>query len=224
VLGLRIVAQRLSRRMEKRADAVAHEHVGGAIYASALERLSELNLAPAVLWGKGGTHPFLADRMRAAGVEPDWPRPDPPSRGRLYAGVLTALAVSLLCQVPQLSSVYAWIDDLEQRAHWSIALTGGRPTDLYLLGATSPDLAQRESALSALRLATTMSPESHEFHAKLAELLASSDRCAEASRELTLALEWVSVEHVARCRVIDLAYEAHSTFCDPEEEPLEEEP
>lgn len=85
VFGLTSLAvQRLARRMETRADQVAHE-VGGPDYARALERLYEVNLLPAVQ--RGGSHPSLYERMTASGVTPDWPRPAPPSRAALRVGM-----------------------------------------------------------------------------------------------------------------------------------------
>ena len=83
----------LRRRMELRADAHAHRE-DPAVYARALEALYRFNRAPAVL-GRG-PHPDLYDRMVSAGVEPDWPRPEPPSRWwpRLRVGAaIVALAV-----------------------------------------------------------------------------------------------------------------------------------
>jgi Zn-dependent protease with chaperone function len=83
------VVLRLTRRMEERADAQAHtaEPASGA-YAAALEKICRLNLIPAVVPEKRPIHPHLYDRMLAAGVQPDFPRPDPPSRRRILAAIL----------------------------------------------------------------------------------------------------------------------------------------
>lgn len=71
---------RLSVRLEKRADAVARQDLESPVYAQALERLHRRNLVPAVLAPKAvRTHPDLYDRMLAAGVNPDYPRPAPPA-------------------------------------------------------------------------------------------------------------------------------------------------
>lgn len=62
---------------EKEADHAAHEHEGRAL-ADALLKMYAENLTPAVARGTGGTHPHLYDRVIAAGVTPDFPRPAPP--------------------------------------------------------------------------------------------------------------------------------------------------
>jgi len=85
----------LVRRLEARADTVAtgHESVTG-IYARALLRLSEDNRTPMVFPGKGITHPHTYDRVLAAGVTPDFPRPKAPAsmswHGILLSGLLGA--------------------------------------------------------------------------------------------------------------------------------------
>jgi Zn-dependent protease with chaperone function len=70
---------RLGHRMEKRADKMASENQSdGAIYARALSRGYEANLVPAVMPLRSRkVHPDLYDRMLAAGVTPDFPRPLP---------------------------------------------------------------------------------------------------------------------------------------------------
>jgi hypothetical protein len=92
-----LFAGRFVRALEARADAHAHAHehedpAREGVYARALARLAERNLTPAVRGGKGA-HPDLWDRMVAAGVEPDFPRPAPPSRLRQRSGVFTAVTV-----------------------------------------------------------------------------------------------------------------------------------
>jgi Zn-dependent protease with chaperone function len=84
------------RRMEARADSVAlvHEGPSPGTYARALERLYELNRLPAVLRGRL-THPNLYDRLLAAGVTPEYPRPAAPPRfSWQYGMVLLLLAAS----------------------------------------------------------------------------------------------------------------------------------
>jgi Zn-dependent protease with chaperone function len=79
LLLLRIFT-RLSLRLEKRADEAARQGAESPAYARALERLHRRNLMPAVLAPRTArTHPDLYDRMLAAGVTPNYPRPDPPS-------------------------------------------------------------------------------------------------------------------------------------------------
>ena len=83
VLILLFVAIGLGRRMEKRADkfAIESEFINPEVYARALERLYQTNQMPAVMPRRSGKiHPDLYDRMLAAGVTPDFPKPPPPSR------------------------------------------------------------------------------------------------------------------------------------------------
>ncbi len=70
----------MSRKLESRADSMAKANEGDpGIYARALTRLYEDNLTPAVTSGQNKTHPNLYDRLLAAGVTPDFPRPAAPA-------------------------------------------------------------------------------------------------------------------------------------------------
>ena len=80
VLILFLVGMQVSRRMEKRADRIAVENQNAepAVYARALERLYQTNQMPAVMPRRSNKiHPDLYDRMLAAGVTPDFPKPAP---------------------------------------------------------------------------------------------------------------------------------------------------
>lgn len=71
-----------SQRMEREADAAAcakDEASEAGCYAQALEKLYQYNVIPAVLRGKSQSHPHLYDRLAAAGVTPEYPRPKAPS-------------------------------------------------------------------------------------------------------------------------------------------------
>jgi len=95
-------ARRLSQRMEKRADELAvTEQTSEGVYARALEKLYRENHIPAVNVNDKQTHPHLYDRMVAAGITPDYPRPAKPQRltlfGWLYAflfGLLLVLVIA----------------------------------------------------------------------------------------------------------------------------------
>ena len=107
VLVLLLVGFRLGRRMEKRADriAVKDQFVEPAVYAKALERLYQTNLMPAVLPRRAHRiHPDLYDRMLAAGVTPDFPKPAPAkslswSSYLAAAGLLAVLMLAFLVRV-----------------------------------------------------------------------------------------------------------------------------
>jgi len=106
-LGMFIIAKFarwLSQRMEKRADQLAlSEQPNEGIYAGALEKIYRENQIPAVNVNNKQTHPHLYDRMLAAGITPDYPRPIKPRRltlfGWLYAFILGAFfALDVFCE------------------------------------------------------------------------------------------------------------------------------
>lgn len=71
----------LSQRMERRADELAFkQQLNEGVYARALEKLYRENQSPAVQVDDRQTHPHLYDRMLAAGITPDFPRPARPQR------------------------------------------------------------------------------------------------------------------------------------------------
>jgi Zn-dependent protease with chaperone function len=83
------VYSKISRVLESRADTMAKSNEGNeGIYARALARLYEDNLMPAVTT-KLRSHPHLYDRLLAAGITPDFPRPKPAAsitwHGTLFA-------------------------------------------------------------------------------------------------------------------------------------------
>jgi Zn-dependent protease with chaperone function len=95
-LGVPRIYRALSRKLEARADEMAKANEGDAgTYARALTRLYEDNLAPAVLAKKRSTHPDLHDRLLAAGVTPDFPRPAAASsmawHGHIFSGLVGIL-------------------------------------------------------------------------------------------------------------------------------------
>jgi Zn-dependent protease with chaperone function len=92
------IALKISNRLEVRADAIAHANESDpGTYARALAKLYEDNLTPAVNSKKQTTHPHLYDRLLAAGVTPDFPRPVPAEdlspHGTFFSSALGFLAV-----------------------------------------------------------------------------------------------------------------------------------
>jgi Zn-dependent protease with chaperone function len=75
-------AGRMTRQMEIRADkAMLENQMDTAIYARALALVYEANQMPAVMPRRSrGPHPDLYDRMIAAGLTPDFPKPSSPKR------------------------------------------------------------------------------------------------------------------------------------------------
>lgn len=85
----------ISRKLEVRADQIAKtKESDPGTYAQALLRLYEDNLIPAVT-ARPGTHPHLYDRLVAAGVTPDFPRPTP-AKGTTWYGHMLAVLLALL--------------------------------------------------------------------------------------------------------------------------------
>jgi Zn-dependent protease with chaperone function len=91
--GIAIAYIRFTHAMEQRADRSEHAAIADdQAYMRSMIKLHESNFAPAVMPGKQ-THPHLYDRLLSAGIQPDFPRPEAPSR--TYA-TLAALAAAFL--------------------------------------------------------------------------------------------------------------------------------
>jgi Zn-dependent protease with chaperone function len=91
-----IFTRKLSRRMEKKADKIAAENQGEAgVYAHALERLYSDSLVPAVSSKNDKMHPHLYDRMLAAGIQPEYPRPSKPEK-MAWSGYVVCIAFGIL--------------------------------------------------------------------------------------------------------------------------------
>jgi Zn-dependent protease with chaperone function/Tfp pilus assembly protein PilF len=91
LLGVFLLRKR-RRRMEERADTFGNKAaVAEGIYPRALAKIYEDNLVPAVMPGKRMVYPHLYDRMLAAGMTPDYPRPKPPLRWGIWPGLVVCL-------------------------------------------------------------------------------------------------------------------------------------
>jgi len=195
VMALSIALRRVRRAMEVRADAVAHEHEEDpGDYARALESLYRFNGAPPVLH-KRGVHPSLFDRMTAAGLEPDYPKPPPPKPARLAVfppAILLVLGwAGLMVLPPGLAA--ATLDD-RLWAWQEIAMTGGHAEPLGLLA----DLAWEEGdlleAVTYGRAAVALAPEDPWHRAGLAWSLATTGACAEAAEQLAAGRRLMAAE------------------------------
>lgn len=81
MFAILIFTRLLSRKMEKNADEQARKvQSNEGVYARALEKFYRENLLPAVNVNNRQTHPHLYDRLLAAGITPDFPRPKRPKR------------------------------------------------------------------------------------------------------------------------------------------------
>jgi Zn-dependent protease with chaperone function len=99
MLVVALLVRKLSLRMEKRADKMAAENqIEAGVYGSALEKIYRENLIPAVTSSNRQSHPHLYDRLLAAGITPDFPRPKPAKKYKwstivLYACFIIAMIV-----------------------------------------------------------------------------------------------------------------------------------
>ncbi len=85
--------RKLSRKLESRADRMAQaQEQDAGTYARALTKLYADNLIPAVTAKDRATHPHLYDRILAAGVTPDFPRPTPAQAMAGHGHVFSGLA------------------------------------------------------------------------------------------------------------------------------------
>jgi Zn-dependent protease with chaperone function len=95
-LSAPVLDRRVSRKLEIRADRIARSNEPDpGIYALALTRIYEDNLLPAVQAKARASHPHLYDRLLAAGVTPDFPRPAP-AVDMAWPGTLCCAAVGVL--------------------------------------------------------------------------------------------------------------------------------
>jgi len=82
-----------------RADHIANSNeLDPGTYARALERIYEDNLLPAVNAKDRATHPHLYDRLLAAGVTPQFPRPDA-TQGIALHGLVFLMALGALASI-----------------------------------------------------------------------------------------------------------------------------
>jgi Zn-dependent protease with chaperone function len=179
-LGMAVLIRRLSRRLEQRADRIGGEHEGDAgTYGRALEKIHAANLIPAVLAGRGTTHPHLYDRLIAAGTPPAYERPRPPSRWLPIAALSVALFltgtlfVALPIALPSLGRKHEWA------ALAALALHGGA-TELNNLAYLNYGQNNKASAATLYRAAGAADRQSVYAPANLAIVLASLGRCEEA--------------------------------------------
>ncbi|MEL6179929.1 MAG: hypothetical protein AAFS10_13305, partial [Myxococcota bacterium] len=123
VLAAVVTLQRVGHAMEERSDDMGHAHEGDpGTYASALEELYRFNLMPVVMGDSKRPHPDLYDRMIKAGVTPDYPRPEPPSKRWFNAGGVVSLIVFVvLCTSLLVNIMFIPIEDTSS-IHLKIAL------------------------------------------------------------------------------------------------------
>jgi Zn-dependent protease with chaperone function len=146
---LTLVKNRWLRRLETRADRIAHRHHSNdPAYARALEKIHRHNMMPAVLASKG-THPDLWDRMVAAGVTPAFAKPAKPdlqnAGGAMYllpiaAGAIFALFASWTSSLAEEDVAAVWAHEARAALEHGDAHTA---LDMYAAAAklhAAPDI------------------------------------------------------------------------------------
>ena len=207
VLALLSIALRfVGRRMEARADRGGHEH--GPAYAHALEKLHAWNLIPAVL-ARRGLHGHLYDRIVAAGVTPDYPRPAPPPATRARFGLLPGVALAA-------GVTFAHTMAIQRRAPseandlLAIALRGDAQ-DLVALAERRIE-GRVDDAITLYAAAEALDPGEPAYPATLAYLLPLRGACAEARAAAERARNIPGAER--RARALLGSAEEITQFCE----------
>ena len=176
-LGVALGFRVLSRRMEARADHGTHD---SRTYALALERVYEANLVPAVLPGRGASHPHLYDRLLALGVKPSYPRPAAPrARGALLA-VLGSVYLYMLA--PYLLAMQQDAVPSEAQLYLRVAVHGGEAWGLGELGRRRWTSGQLAAATAFYRGALLLAPGDLRYVTGFFWTLARQGRCDELER------------------------------------------
>jgi Zn-dependent protease with chaperone function len=116
IVGVALAYKRFTRRLEQRADRLEHEAIGDReVYMRSMVALHRANVVPAVVPGTQ-THPHLYDRLLAAGVQPEFPKPMAPGRGKPMWLMLATALVTLAALVFILVAVGV---ALRLRARWA---------------------------------------------------------------------------------------------------------
>jgi Zn-dependent protease with chaperone function len=165
-----LLVRRFTRRLESRADDLAHQYEPepGA-YARALLRLYEASALPAA-HSKHASHPQLYDRLVAAGVSPDFPRPKTPARawGAVPAVVLFTLV---------LAAMHARERYADEPSSLRLALFGGTAHDLSLWANAAQNAKNEAAELSLREAALSDDPDQRQLQADLLVALLRHGKC-----------------------------------------------
>ena len=176
------LVQRRRRRLEQRADVVAHDHdAGDGAYARTLERLAEVNAMP-VVTRRARTHPHVYDRMVAAGVTPSYPRPASPSWARALVAALIGTGLGLTSSLlPWIASIWLTTRQAGETVHLVAFAMRWRPTStLYAVADARARRGDDVGAIALYRVLARVEPYSPIAPARMAFLLAGAGHCADA--------------------------------------------
>ncbi len=179
LLVVLIVARRRWLTAEQASDAAAIESAHHApAYGRALEKTYRVGLIPAVL--NRSTHGPLHERLRTAGVEPDFEVPSPPSRARLFVAI-TAVLLTFTAALfsPWLAYLAAGDgSDLPMQMSAAIPVYG---TDPLASLAIDAELEERwRDAALLYEAATEMNPDDPALRTEALRLWAFAGQCERA--------------------------------------------
>lgn len=166
--------------LEERAD-VQGAREEGSTYARAVEKVYRMQLQPAAMSGKQ-THPSLYDRMLAAGVQPDYQRPAPPSVLPVWIFPFLACVASVSIGV-----AYWRRSDAERDESYALAFSEHLARPLADRAYREFEAGRSTEALTLYRAASSLEPEDPWYAALLSLRLSSLQRCEEARNELERA-------------------------------------
>ncbi len=180
-----VLFARLSRRLEAHADQAGA--LAGATYARALETVYRYNLAPALSGRRAASHSDLVDRLAAAGVTPDWPRPAAPRRARWSLLMVVVLVVGAVTWVTSWRREVQTLDPDDPAALALRAVVAGDPWALASLGHLHWARQDLGPAATFLLAAEALAPDLPNFPVTTALVLTAAGRCEEAAAALARA-------------------------------------
>jgi Zn-dependent protease with chaperone function len=193
-----VLIRRWQRRREVHADAVAHASVEDTTaYARALELGYEANVLPVV--GSRPTHPDLYDRLLAAGVTPDYPRPRRPSRARTIVAAIAGVGCAAALLYAVIVVPWLWRMASPDALLPNLAVLSVDPTNVAsvdLIANMRRRAGDRAAAVALYYAAADAHPKSAYAVARLAFVLAGAGRCGDAR---TAARDTLERGHCGHC-------------------------
>ena len=182
-IGLLFVSGKIMGQAQAEADAVASAAVGEAAYLRSLEAVHRVALLPVTTGGATARGCSLFDRMTAAGVEPGYPRPAPPSPGKMFLASL-APVVAMHLSSTALSDWPADWGNRHRRVNWVqtvlVGLTGGSADTFIALGHQRTKRGDSDAAISLYRAATIADTHDVYVRTMLTTALAYAGKCPDA--------------------------------------------
>ncbi len=172
--------------MEERADQLsARDAAESGTNARALEKIHRSWLLPVVMAGRTKSHPDLYDRMVADGVEPDYPRPPPPARSRIWIACIVSYGVAMAVLFAANTLFLAIGSSLVTKPSAAVSVTlfgGGTIDNIAELGDESARARHFDRVLWYRNAASRLHPERCDLRAEYALALAEALCCKKAER------------------------------------------